>query len=112
MAETDGLLLIISDGVHHAGNLVGQLKEYIGYAVLVAVEQIARIHCQATDDNGDPYLHQVYVGVGDGNLLGEELEAQLPHFIQVSHGSISGDANRAQGLDEGRELGFQFFAKG
>ncbi len=98
MTYVDGLLLVVGDGRHHVGDLVGQVKWNVRYAVFVAVDQLAGGYGEAADANRYVYLNQVRIGVGHGDVLGEELEPQLMHLVQVPDGAVGGHSHRSQGF--------------
>src|SRR5512145_373936 len=92
-AALDDLALV---GVHPGdalGNLGGDLRWNADHAVVIAVDQVARLQPQAADLDGQAEVHHVDPGVGDGDVGRRELEAQGPDLVEVPHGAVGHDAH-------------------
>src|ERR1035437_6053635 len=88
-------------GIHDLdafGNPGGEIKRDVRDPVLIAMQQITGLYRKASNPHRRSNFHDVYVGVVNCDVGGEELETEGLNFVEVAHRSVSDGAHTPHGL--------------
>src|SRR4029077_1379269 len=92
----DDLALVGLDLRDGFGDLWRDLVGKHHHAVLIAMDQVARLDPDAADLDGDAEVHHVDVGVRDGHVGGAELELDRAALVQIAYRAVAHDAHAAE----------------
>ena len=97
LGVVDELALHRVNRLHAAGDLGGEFQRDTGYAMTVAVQQVARAHGEPTYAHRSAGFHNVDVGMRNGNVAREEMKGQGLDLIEISYRTVGDRANASQG---------------
>src|SRR5579871_412050 len=97
LAETNDLLLRLLELGRYRRNPGGNLFRNGDQAVLVSMQQIARLDLEAADIESSAEFKNVRVGMRDNRMAGKKLQPQGTKTGQFAHRSVGYESNATQG---------------
>src|SRR3990170_4291561 len=96
LAGGDDLPLVRLDFRDGLGDAARDLGGDRDHAVLVEVDDVARLDPDAAHLDGNAEVHHVDVGVGNRDVGGGELELERAHLVEVADGAVGDHADAAE----------------
>src|SRR5204863_6572020 len=98
LAVRDDLPLVRLDLGDRFGEAVGDLGRERERAMVVGVDQVARLDPETADLDGQAEVVHVHVGVRHRDVGGGELEAERAHLVEIPDRAVREDAGTAERL--------------